>query len=69
MEEPHVSFVSESNLRRAHDGALVDIDGYSLHTSCMMSSPEKEVSRIVAYIKDGIIVILIMRTLVPSGWK
>ena len=55
-KQPHVLFVSESNLRRSHDRSLVEIDGYNLHPSCMINSPEKEVSRIVAYVKDSIIV-------------
>ena len=49
-------FISESNLRRSHDRAKVEIEGYTLHTTGMIRCPERQVSRIVAYIKDGIII-------------
>ena len=49
-------FISESNLRRSHDRAKVEIEGYTLHTTSMIRCPERQVSRIVAYIKDGIII-------------
>jgi len=52
----HILFVSESNLKRSHDRSMVDIDGYSFHTAKMIRSPEKQVSRLVAYVREGIIV-------------
>ena len=55
-EAPHILFVSESNLKRSHDRDQVEIDGYSLHTTKMIRNPDLQVSRIVAYVKDGIIV-------------
>ena len=48
--------MSESNLRRSHDKSLIDIDGYSLHTTSMIRNPERQVSRLVAYVKEGIVV-------------
>ena len=55
-ETPHILFISESNLKRSHDRDQVEIEGYSLHTSKMIRNPDAQVSRIVAYVKDGIIV-------------
>ena len=55
-EAPHILFVSESNLKRSHDRDQVEIDGYSLHTTKMIRNADLQVSRIVAYVKDGIIV-------------
>ena len=52
---PHIPFISEGNLRREHERNLVEVDGYSLITTKMIRCPEKKVSRIVAYIKDGLI--------------
>ena len=53
---PHILFVSESILRQSHDKSLVEIDGYSLHTTSMIENPERQVSRLVAFVKDGIVV-------------
>ena len=55
-KSPHILFVYESNLRRSHDIEQVKIEGYSLHTSKMIRNPDIQVSRIVAYVKDGIVV-------------
>ena len=52
--DPHLLFLSESNLWRSHDKELVLIDGYTLHTAKMIRYEERQVSRIVAYVKDGI---------------
>ena len=41
---------------RSNDRAQVEVDGYTLHTTKMIRSPERQVSRLVAYVKDGIIV-------------
>ena len=54
-KNPHLLFVSESNLLRSHDRDLVEVEGYSLHTTRMIKCPERQVSRLVAYVKEGII--------------
>ena len=55
-KSPHILFISESNLKRSHDKELLEIEGYRLHTTKVIGCPDKQVSRIVAYVKDGIIV-------------
>ena len=54
-KKPHVLFIQESNLWRHHNREGVELDGYDLFTSKMISNPDRKVSRIVAYVMDGII--------------
>ena len=53
---PHILFLPESNLLRSHDRDKVEIEGYTLHTSLMIRNADRQTSRIVAYVKEGIIV-------------
>ena len=53
-QKPHIMFISESNLWRTHDIDLVKITGYKLHTTKMMRNPDRQVSCLVAYVKEGI---------------
>ena len=54
-QRPHIMFLSESNLWRNHEKDLVKIDGYEIHTTKMIRNPDRQVSRLVAYVKEGII--------------
>ena len=54
-KSPHILFVSESNLRRSHDKEKVELDGYGLQTTRMIRCLDRQASRLVAYVKDGII--------------
>ena len=54
-QKPHIMFLSESNLWRNHDKDLVEIDGYETHTTKMIRNPDRQVSRLVAFVKEGII--------------
>ena len=54
-KSPHILFVSESNLRRSHDKEKIELDGYGLQTTRMIRCPDRQVSRLVAYVRDGII--------------
>ena len=55
-KSPHILFISESNLFRSHDKNLVELEGFCLHTTKMIRCPDKLVSRLVAYVKEGILV-------------
>ena len=52
--KPHVLFVLESSHWRHHDKSAIKVDGYNMVVSSMINNPDRKVSRIVAYIMDGI---------------
>ena len=56
MYQPDVFGLSEANLFRHHDQLKVQIPGYWLYTCPTLTNPNLEVSRVVVYIRDNLVV-------------
>ena len=56
QHKPHLLGISEANLKKTHDLALVQHSDYQLHTCATMDNPSLGISRVVTYTHKSLIV-------------